>query len=96
MLFIWIVALVVGIAVIYGFVKGINAIFNPMIQKLEKKNDKLTGKDNPYIQAHLMRRQNDEMYEEYLNWLDRTGGDLPIDKIKTKEEQRFEQKFNNS
>lgn len=86
--------IVFGIAVCYGFVKAVNAIFNPMINRLEKKKKRLNKSDNPYVQAHLMRRNNDQMYEEYIDWLDKTGGDLPIDKIRSREEERFARKIN--
>ena len=65
---------VVGIAVLYGFVKAVNTIFNPMINKLERQKVRLEKNDNPYIQAHRLKMMNDEMYQEYLEWLDKSGG----------------------
>ncbi|WP_299153062.1 hypothetical protein [uncultured Christiangramia sp.] len=83
-----------GGLLLWGFIKGVNALFRPLIRKAEAKAARLKGEDNPYIQAHKMRQNNDQMYEEYLNWMDRTGGGLPIDKIKTPEERRFEKQMN--
>ena len=51
---------------------------------------------NPYIDSHLMRRANDKAYAEYLEWLDKDGGGLPIEKVKTGEELKFENELKNS
>lgn len=85
---------VVGAVLIYGWIKLVNAVLNPLIEKLDKKKARITMKDNYYVQAHLIRENNDQMYEEYLNWLDKTGGNLPIDKILTEEEVNFRNKMN--
>ncbi len=76
--------IVIGIAVCYGFVKAVNVVFNPWIRKLDAK------KTNPYITAHTNRIRNDNYYEEYLKWMDKTNGELPIHKVKTPEERRFD------
>lgn len=88
-----IASIVIGSILIYGFIKLVNAIFNPIIKKLDAEKETFKT-SNPYIQAHQMRRHNDKNYEEYLEWLNNTGGDLPIDKIKSEEELRFERKMN--
>lgn len=49
--------------------------------------------NNLYINAHRTRRKNDDDYETYLDWLDKTGGDLPIDKIISREEWNFKQQM---
>ena len=49
-----------------------------------------TPPDNPYITNHKYRQLNDKWYDEYLDWLDKTGGDLPIKKELTQEEWEFE------
>ena len=87
---------VVGIAILYGFIQAVNAIFNPLINKLERKNVRLEKRDNPYIQAHRIKMMNDDMYQEYLEWLDRSGGDMPFEKWKTREEQAFDEKVNSA
>lgn len=79
----------VGVVACYLWIKAVNVLFQPAINRLERKRAKLEKRDNAYVQAHLLRRNNDQMYEEYLDWLDKTGGDLPIDKIRTREEERF-------
>lgn len=33
------------------------------------------------------------MYGEYLDWLDKTGGDMPFEKWKTEEEEAFDKKY---
>ena len=50
---------------------------------------------NPYIEQHRMKMKNDKWYEEYLEWLDKNGGDIPFEKWKTEEEKKFNEKMNN-
>lgn len=94
MILIVILAIVSVFVLGYLFIKAVNAVFDPLINKLDKRKQRILKSDNPYIVAHRMRRGNDALYEEYLNWLDKTGGGLPIDKIKTAEELRFEKELN--
>lgn len=61
---------------------------------LPKKKQENT--ENPYIHSHLMRRANDKAYDEYLDWLDKNNGSLPIEKLKTREELKFEREINKS
>lgn len=49
---------------------------------------------NPYIRAHKLRNENDQLYEDYLSWMDKNNKGLPIDKKKTKEELDFEKQLN--
>lgn len=88
--------IVFGLAILYGFIKAVNAIFNPAIKKMERKKVRLAKADNPYIQAHRLKLHNDSMYEEYLDWLDKRGGDIPFEKWKTAEERMFDQKIENA
>ena len=88
-------AIVVGAVLIYGWIRLINRIFNPAIKKMERKRARLLKNDNPYIVAHRFKMQHDDMYQEYLQWLDKNGGDIPFEKWKTEEEQNFEQKIRN-
>lgn len=60
------------------------------------KNKRPSLPDNPYIIEHKYRRLNDKWYDEYLEWLDDTGGDLPIKKELTLEELEFEQELKKS
>jgi len=72
----------------------VNAVFNPLIKRANKKENK-PDVENPYIAEHLAMRYNDKSHEEYLEWLDRDGGGLPIKKILTQEEWGFEQQMKN-
>lgn len=83
-------SIVVGVALIYSWVKVMNLIFNPLISRLEKKNARRLKNDNPYVIAHKLKFKNDAMYDEYIQWLDENGGDLPFDKMKTQEELKVE------
>ncbi len=94
MVLIVIASVVIGSVLIYGFINLVNAIFNPMIKTLEDRKKPKYNVDNPYIQAHQVRRNNDANYQEYLEWLDKNNGSLPIDKLKTEEELRFEREMN--
>jgi len=88
--------IIVGVVLIIGWTKLINMIFNPLIKRSEKKQIQTDNIDNPYIEAHLIRRRNDNDYEEYLKWLDDNGGGLPINKILTREEWEFKQQLDNA
>lgn len=37
---------------------------------------------NPYIAIHKNKWQNERDYEEYIKWLDKKGGDLPLKEVK--------------
>ena len=63
---------------------------NPLIRRAKAKEPDF---ENPYIVDHLYRRKNDSDYEAYLDWLDKEGGGLPLEKILTQEEWEFEQKI---
>ena len=82
MVFLVILIIVIAIILIYLWIKVVNAVFNPIIRRLEKK-------DNPYIQAHRVKMYNDKMYSEYLVWLDKNGGDIPFEKWKVNVEGKL-------
>ncbi|WP_417867955.1 hypothetical protein [Xanthomarina gelatinilytica] len=86
----------VGSVLIYGFIKMVNAILNPAIKRLDQKKKRILQTDNPYIVAHRMKFSNDKMYDEYLDWLDKNGGDLPFEKWKSEEELRADANINKS
>ena len=43
-------------------------------------------RENPYIKAHKRKWENDKNYKEYLRWLDKQGGDNPLNKADFKED----------
>ena len=79
----------VGFLLIKAWTFLVNLIFKPFIGSESKESN------NPYIEAHLMRRGNDKLYQEYLEWLNQDSGDLPIGKILPREEWEFEQELKN-
>ncbi|WP_257657660.1 hypothetical protein [Parapedobacter lycopersici] len=81
---------------IWGWVKLVNFLFNPVIKKLEAKKARLQKTDNPYIVQHRMRVHNDKMYDEYLEWMSKHYPGVPIDKFKFPEEQAFEREMNSA
>lgn len=80
MAFIIILLVVIAVAIGYGWVKAVNSIF----------------KENPYIKAHRIKMNNDILYKEYLRWLHMQGGDMPFEKWKTEEEEKFNNYFKNA
>lgn len=48
---------------------------------------------NPYIKTQLLINQNNKNYDEYLKWMGKNGGGVPIEKVMTKEEFEAEQKL---
>lgn len=89
MVLVVLVGIVLCITLCYWWVKAVGAFFDWIERRMGK-----TDVRNPYIKAHLSRMKNDQEYQDYLEWLDRSGGDLPFDKWKTKEEMDFESKIN--
>ena len=41
---------------------------------------------NPYIKTHKRKWQNELDYREYIKWLDRQGGDLPLKEVQFKDD----------
>lgn len=37
---------------------------------------------NPYIKYHKRKWQNEKDYDNYIKWLDKQGGDLPLREVK--------------
>lgn len=42
--------------------------------------------NNPYIITHLKKWQNEKQYDEYIKWLDKNKGDIPLSEVKFKED----------
>jgi len=49
----------------------------------------LTKEKNPYINAHKKKWLNEKNYDNYIKWLDKSGGDIPIKEVKSKEEKEL-------
>lgn len=79
--FIALFGIVLCITLCYWWLKAIGAFFRLF-----------EPKENPYVKVHQAKLKNDKTYQDYLEWLDKTGGDIPLDKWKTKEEMDFEKK----
>ena len=52
-----------------------------------------TEQFNPYIKAHLRKWKYEKWYQEYLKWLDKKGGDIPLPEIKTPEDVKAEKEI---
>ena len=87
-IFVAFVGIVVCVALCYWWVKAIVTIFDWLEKKING-----TDVNNPYIKAHLSKKKGDTTYQEYLKWLDKNGGDMPLEKLKTKEELEFDRKL---
>ena len=42
--------------------------------------------ENPYIKTHKRKWKNNSDYKEYLRWLHKQGGDVPLNKANFKED----------
>lgn len=49
---------------------------------------------NPYIEAQKLIIENDKNYEDYLNWMDKKGSGVPLEKIMTKEDHKAQSQIN--
>lgn len=87
-----IIVLVIAIAaiLIWGWVKAVNFVFNPLIRKLDRRAAREAKTDNPYIQYHRAKMHNDAMYDEYLAWMSKNSPGVPVDKVKFPEDQAFD------
>ena len=54
----------------------------------------LFGRKNPYIKCHKNKWQSEKDYLDYLDWLDESGGDLPIDEYKFHEDKEVIKEIN--
>ncbi len=93
MVFFIAILIVVSAALIYLWIKSVNVVFDPLIKIIDRRKKRLPKTDNPYINAHRLKIHNDALYDEYLEWLDKQGGDIPFEKWKTDEERAFERKL---
>jgi hypothetical protein len=75
------------IAVIAIFISKIAKLF---LRKIDKYENKIYENKNPYIQAHKFKNSNDELYNEYLIWLDKNGGDIPFEKYVYLPDKKFD------
>lgn len=87
-IFMVLTGLAVCVALCYWWVRAVGSLFD----WLEKKKSG-TDVNNPYIRTHLSKIKNDKKYQEYLKWLDQNGGDMPVEKLRTREEFEFEKKL---
>ena len=78
-----------GVACCWLWIKFVNWL-------IPKDKNNIEPPENPYIEAHKRRLINDAWYEDYLKWMDHNGGGMPMDKVKTPEEQQFEKKYNDA
>lgn len=84
------------------FIVAFIAVVAIFIQKIAKqllmaffteKKRKAFREENPYIRYHKFKNRNDENYDEYLEWLEKEGHGVPIDKVKMPEDVRAENKI---
>lgn len=61
-----------------------------LLGRAEKKID---ASKNPYIQYHKLKDRNDAHYEAYLEWLEKNGSGAPVEKMKSPEDARAENKI---
>lgn len=54
------------------------------IERIEKRQ---TENNNPYIRHQKVKDANDELYEQYLEWMLKNSEGVPVDKVKFKEDE---------
>lgn len=50
-------------------------------------------KENPYIRLHKNKWKNETDYQQYLKWLDKKGGDVPLKQAKFNDEKEVEREL---
>lgn len=95
MILLSIILICISAIFIWGWIKLMNALFNPVIRRLQEKSKNIKDpyRNNPYVLQHKLRHINDAMYDQYIEWMDSNNFGLPIEKIKTKEELKFEKEL---
>lgn len=78
----------VAIIILFSVVFGIWAIAKFLLFVINYYKSK-----NPYIQYHKMKNQNDDDYQDYLEWLKKEGRGVPVEKMKSPEDVRAENKI---
>ena len=78
MVLIFTVGILFLILAVWLWIKLVFMIFRKRIKK----------ETNPYIEAQKIINQNDKDYEEYIQWMQKNNGQIPLDKIRTAEEIR--------
>jgi hypothetical protein len=78
-----IIGIIVCIVACWLWVKFVFAIFRMIAKK----------KVNPYIEAQKNIEANNKNYEDYLLWMDKKGSGVPLEKIKTIEEEKAENQY---
>lgn len=89
LLIIGLIFLAVGIFYWIKFVLYIFKILNDLIFK-----NTIEANTNNYIEAQKFIDINNANYEEYLFWMKKNSGGVPLNKIKTFEEIEVEKKIN--
>lgn len=78
------IGILVCLIACYFWVKLVFAIFRLISKR----------KTNPYISAQKEIIKNDKDYYDYLRWMSKKGSGVPLEKMKTIEEQNADQQIN--
>lgn len=78
------------VSVLAFFISKIAKYFLRKIETFEKKQ---IEKRNPYIEAQKFKDVNDELYKNYIDWLDKNGGDVPFEKVKFNQDVSADKKI---
>jgi hypothetical protein len=88
-----IILIFIGIGILifasYYWVKFVWFVFTPK----NKVAEKIIEPTNPYIEAQKTIMDNDKNYEDYLDWFQKHGTGVPVDKIKHQKEIDFENQY---
>lgn len=82
-------AIIFIVILIAFFTIAIRLISKKLISKIDEYEQEKLEICNPYIQAQKFKQENDRLYLEYLDWLNKNGGDMPFEKYQFEHERKF-------
>ncbi|TDO68829.1 hypothetical protein EV143_11813 [Flavobacterium chryseum] len=91
MILLIILTIIVVLAVCWLWAKFVFAFFN-LLSHFIFKSKKTT--ENIYIEAQKDIDDNERQYQEYLEWMSKNGGEVPIKKVITKEQNSADVRIN--
>lgn len=83
------VALIIFLTAVFGIWAA--AKFLLFVISYSERNSKPSK--NPYIEYHELKNKNDDDYQDYLEWLKKEGRGVPVEKMKSPEDVRAENKI---
>lgn len=83
----------IAIIILFSIVFGVWATAKFLLFVIDYYEKNTKPSKNPYIQYHKLKDRNDAHYEAYLEWLEKNGSGAPVEKMKSPEDARAENKI---